>query len=165
MLAEGVTSAVGPVLLVAGAIVLAISLGRLVRRRERRPGSPDGNEDTDAVRRIREAAEREIARVEDRARDARAQIETKIHLLNGLLVRSEKVIARLEGQEKRAGGEPGRGAPGEARFAEVYRLADEGLDAAEIASRTEFERGEVELVLSLRARSGREGSGGREGGS
>ena len=36
------------------------------------------------------------------------------------------------------------------RFEEVYRLADEGADAAAIAERTDFERGEVELILSLR---------------
>jgi hypothetical protein len=154
MLAEGVTSAVGPVLLTAGAIVLVISLGRLMRRGGVRPGGRDWNED--AVRRIREAAEEEIARIELHARDTRAKIETKIHLLNALLVRSEKAIARLEEQETKGGGE---GAPAEERFAEVYRLADGGLDAAGIASRTEFERGEVELILSLRAG----GAGSREG--
>ncbi|MCS7033983.1 MAG: hypothetical protein NZ561_08300 [Phycisphaerae bacterium] len=36
--------------------------------------------------------------------------------------------------------------------AEVYRLADQGLDAAEIARRLHRPRGEIELILALRPR-------------
>ena len=174
MLAEGATSTVGPVLLVAGAIVLAISLGRLARKRGRGAGRSGGDEDAEAVRRVREAADRELARIEDHARRARAEIETKTRVMNGLLVRAEKVIARLEKERGGAAASghlsdptdraaasghlsdpTGRAAarekpPGDPRFAEVYRLADDGLDPAEIAARTEFERGEVELILGLR---------------
>jgi hypothetical protein len=175
MLAEGAMSTVGPVLLVAGAIVLVISLGRLARRRGTGAGRSGGDEDAEAVRRVREAGERELARIEDHARRARAEIETKTRVMNGLLVRAEKAIARLEKEgggaptdraapsEKPPGVQSGTGGagrqerpgppgklPGDPRFAEVYRLADDGLGPAEIAARTEFERGEVELILGLR---------------
>ncbi len=175
-------STVGPVLLVAGAIVLVISLGRLARKRGRGAGGSGGDEYAEAVRRVREAAERELARIEDHSRRARAEIETKTRVMNGLLVRAEKVIARLE--RERGGAAPSgqlevptdRAAPserpgvptdraasreklqGDPRFAEVYRLADDGLDPAEIAARTEFERGEVELILGLRAKGPQEGA-------
>ena len=60
-------------------------------------------------------------------------------------------------------------APQPPRFEEVYRLADEGVDAAAIAEGTDFERGEVELILSLRRpRAGPEPDGGarsRRGGT
>ena len=167
MLAEGTTSTTGAVLLVAGAIVLVISLGRLARKRRRDVGSPDADGDADSVRRIREAGDREIVRIEEHARDASARIETKLHVLNGLTLRAERAIARL-GEQASPGSRPGVSAQREAvldetRFSEVYRLADEGLDPAEIASRTEFEAGEIELVLTLRSKSadpGQEGAGG-----
>ena len=169
MLAEGAMSTVGPVLLIAGAIVLVISLARLFRKRERgRDRAAGAGGDTDAVRRLREAADREMARIEEHSREARAEIETKVHVLNGLLVRAEKVIARLEGAgevPRQVGTTEGPDAapaaeghaPSDPRFTEVYRLADDGLDPPAIAGRTEFESGEVELILSLRAKASREG--------
>jgi hypothetical protein len=191
VLAEGAMSTVGPVLLVAGGIVLVVSLARLFRKRERGRAGADG--DTDAVRRLREAADREMARIEEHSREARAEIETKIHVLNRLLVRAEKAIARLEGTgvslrrvgtaegpdgaarevgtaegpdgaarevgtaEGPDGAAAGEQAASDPRFAEVYRLADDGLAPPAIAGRTEFESGEVELILSLRAKALREG--------
>jgi hypothetical protein len=179
-----------------------------MRKRGGGAGGSDGSEDAEAVRRVREAADRELARIEEHVRGARAEIETKIHVMNGLLVRAEKVIARLEQErggaassgrpevptraaqraasqssadraatrEKPPGVQSGtglrraqssRGAgrklPGDPRFAEVYRLADDGLDPAEIAARTEFERGEVELILGLRAAGSPEEAGDPEG--
>jgi cell pole-organizing protein PopZ len=46
------------------------------------------------------------------------------------------------------------------RYAHVYSLADDGLDAAEIAAETGMHRGEVELVLSLRRKRVRVDRGG-----
>jgi hypothetical protein len=159
-----------------------------------------------------------MARIEEHSREARAEIETKIHVLNGLLVRAEKAIARLEGAEgadgpdgaaRKVGTSEGPGgaarqvgtaegpdgaarnvgtaegpdgaarnvgtaegpdgaagaegaAPADPRFIEVYRLADDGLAPPAIAGRTEFESGEVELILSLRAKAS--GDGPRTGG-
>ena len=54
-------STVGPILLIAGAIVLVISLGRLARGRGRGASRSDGDEDAEAVRRVREATRRHIA--------------------------------------------------------------------------------------------------------
>ena len=176
VLAEGDTSALGPVLLVAGAIVFVISLGRLLRMRRGPAGASSGGSGDDAgegaARRLREAADVEIGRIIEHAREARAGIETKTHVLNALLLRAERVIARLDearpdgthadGARPGDAGDEGPGTPDakaaeDPRFAEVYRLADDGLDPARIASRTEFERGEVELILGLRA--GRGGGG------
>lgn len=42
--------------------------------------------------------------------------------------------------------EPG----GQAGFAEVYQLADQGLTAAEISERTKHSAGEIDLILALR---------------
>jgi len=46
------------------------------------------------------------------------------------------------------------------RYAHVYSLADDGLDAAAIAGETGMHRGEVELVLSLRRKRVRVDRGG-----
>ena len=46
---------------------------------------------------------------------------------------------------------PGRDRPSE-RYAEIYALADQGLDARQIAEKTGQHTGEVELILGLRAK-------------
>jgi len=145
---------VAGVLLVAGAIVLAISLGRLFRRATPAESSAGGQE---AIRRLRETADRLASELEAIGREARAQLETRIRVLNELILEAERLAERL--------GSPGPQAPGpqgaRTRLDEVVELAAAGLDPAAIAARTGFERGEVELILSLARRSGT--GGGRAG--
>ncbi len=88
MLAEGSISTIGPVLLLAGAIVLVISLSRLLRKREHASGGGGTERGSESVRRLREAAERELARVEEHTREACSEIETKTRMLNCILLRA-----------------------------------------------------------------------------
>ena len=91
--------------------------------------------------RLRETSNRLMAEIESLGREVRGQTETRVRVLNELLARADGAISRMQGAEP---------VPQPPRFEEVYRLADEGADAAAIAERTDFERGEVELILSLR---------------
>jgi hypothetical protein len=142
-----VGSSWGALLLMAGAIALVFSLGRLLKKLARRGGQESGAADAGdgdgSARRMRGATDACLAEIESAAREAGARLETRIRVLNELLLRAEALQSRL--------GEKGTPAA-PSRFAEVYRLADDGLDPAEIAARTDFERGEVDLILSLRRR-------------
>ena len=142
------------VLILAGLIALTITLGRLIRRHGAKEGvgPGEGLEPGGYVRRgsggavetearLRETSGRLMAEIETLGREVRGQTETRIRVLNELLARADGVMSRMQGAEP---------APQPPRFEEVYRLADEGADAAAIAERTDFERGEVELILSLR---------------
>ena len=138
------------VLILAGLIALTITLGRLIRRHGPRRGAeadgglPTGRGVAQTEARLRETSERLMAEIESLGREVRGQTETRVRVLNELLALADTAISRMEGAEP---------LPQPPRFEEVYRLADAGLDAASIAERTTFERGEVELILSLRRRS------------
>jgi hypothetical protein len=73
-----------------------------------------------------------------------SRAETRLRVLAELLDRAERTTSAMPG------GGAGRVAD---KLTEVYALADDGLDSTAIAERTEFERGEVELILSLRKKS------------
>jgi hypothetical protein len=148
LLAEA--SSVSSVLIVVAAIVLAFTFGRLARRRSADASGADGGDgggDPSAhVRRVQEAGDEALRQIESLGRETVARAETRLRVLNELLVRAERLTAR---DAASAGDAVADG------FAQVCRLADEGLDPGTIAERTEFQRTEVELMLSLRKRSTR----------
>jgi len=87
-------------------------------------------------------------------RELEARLDTKIHFIRRLIEEadraSERLSAAIEGA--RAQAEPGPAVSRDPRRAEAERLADEGLEAGEIASRTGLPDGEVELLVGLRRR-------------
>ena len=137
------------VLVLAGLIAIVFTLGRLIKKHSTRdaeagPGLPRPRGYADAEARLKETAERLTAEIEGVARESRAEVETRVRVLAELLARADAAIGKLPNEEP---------VPPPPRFEEVYRLADEGLDAAAIAGRTSFERGEVELILGIRTRT------------
>lgn len=148
-------------LILAGVIALVITLGRLHRRRGGQGdagvggGPASGRGVAEADERLRETADRLMVELDTFGREVQGRVETRVRVLNELLARADTVASRLDG----AGAGAGTAQP--PRFEEVYRLADDGVDAAAIAARTSFERGEVDLILSLR-RESRSGANGGE---
>lgn len=113
---------------------------------------------------MRESLERMAVDLEEVARSISAMLDTRMRALDRLIGDADERIARLE---KAGGGPPPAGAGGEAaepagpapasraqeqlaHHAHIYGLADQGLSVQEIAEQTGYQRGEVELVLSLR---------------
>jgi hypothetical protein len=105
------------------------------------------------------------------ARQMSAQVETRVAKLELLLEEADGKIARLERQTRDAEPMPQpiaadrptmRIASSDAnvesppgtndRYAELYDLADQGLDARAIATRLQRPAGEIELILALRLR-------------
>lgn len=86
----------------------------------------------------------------------------KIHRCSALVADLEVLSRRVRAGAAAAPDEPImkttaaaiRGAPAEERYAEVRRLADEGMPVTDIARRTRMGIGEVRLVLGLRDRGG-----------
>jgi len=132
------------VMIMLGAIVVAFTLGRLLGRRGRAPGAPDGSSAEEQIERIEEAGGRVLRDIESLGNETVARAETRLRVLNEMVLRAERAGVASESEN---GGELA------GRFDEVYRLADEGVDPNGIAERTSFERGEVDLILGLRARS------------
>ncbi len=143
-------------LILAGVIALVITLGRLTRRHggQGDGGPASGRGVAEADERLRETAEGLMAEIDTFGREVQGRVETRVRVLNELLVRADSVASRLDGAEAGAGTAP------PPQFDEVYQLADEGLDAAAIAARTSFECGEVDLILSLRRESRSRANGG-----
>jgi hypothetical protein len=93
------------------------------------------------------------------ARQISAQIDTRAVKLEALIKEADAKITRLkrlsEGetpQEATAILPAAQKARDDARHTEVYTLADQGVDAVEIAKRIGRQRGEVELILALRGK-------------
>ncbi len=144
-----ISSSWAGVLVLAGLIAIVFTLGRLIKKHSARnaeawPDLPPARGLADAEARFKETAERMMADIEKMGREARGEVETRVRVLAELLARADAVIDRIEGAEP---------VPPPPRFEEVYRLVDDGLDAAAIAERTSFERGEIELILGIRTRT------------
>jgi uncharacterized protein YoxC len=135
-------SMISDVLLVLAAIVLAVTIGRAMKRARRVGDSGEAGE-SEAMRahiqRLHEAGDKILAQIDELGRDTVARAETRVRVLSELLARAEQIQPEAERVSD--------------RLSEVYALAEQGLDAAAIAERTEFERGEVDLVLGLRTKA------------
>jgi hypothetical protein len=129
------------ILMVVGAAVVAFTLGRLAWRRRAADADPAFGEEHGQVRRLREKTDQMISEIEAMGRETIARAETRIRVLNELLVRANSSASRTSPDAERVDA---------SRLDEVHRLAREGLGPAGIAERTGFEPGEIELILSLR---------------
>jgi len=143
-----------------------------IKKRNRDLAPPEGRSRAQTQeQRARNSIDRMTLDLEEAARSVSALLDTKIRVLDKLIRDADERIRRLEEAgggsgppPARDGQEPARAAPAPgprpeetlAHHAHIYGLADQGLSVLEIAEQTGYQRGEVELVLSLRraARSG-----------
>ena len=143
-------------LLLAAALILGIGIPLLRRRRAPAGAAPaDGH--------ARAELERLLAEIQDLSREHIARLDTKIRLLNQLLLdcdRKQKEIEALLGRPSSApppggatAGKPASSPPPRAAnplHDQVYALHDAGKNLLEICGATGLEKGEVELILGLR---------------
>lgn len=82
-----------------------------------------------------------IAEMETRAR----KLDHLVQEADGKIAELKKVLSELKNDNFRKDV-----ASDDARFSDVYKLADSGVDTVEIARRTGKKPGEIELILGLR---------------
>ena len=145
---------------------------RLVRSQGRRARPSLADE---GVTDVRQQMERLLVELHDVSREMNARLDTKIRVLSALIRDADERIEHLEAAAKQVSTghgsaprpprepSPAEGAPSDAdarsapdgpheRYAEIYALADKGLDAHQIARQTSTPTGEVQLILGLRAK-------------
>lgn len=137
------------VFLILGVAALFVVMARRRARRPldlRAPGSFDAD-----VRDPRQELERLLVEIQDLSRDHIARLDTKIRLLNQLLLDCDRKKAELEALlgKSTSPAPPARAA--NPLHDQVYTLKDSGRDVAAICQATGLEKGEVELILGLRS--------------
>ena len=144
----------GLLLIVVGIVALLIFLilPRLMKRSGTpllRPGSFD---EPDTGPRVE--LERLLTDIQEISREQIAKLDTKIRMMNQLLLECDQKKKELEGLLQKSGTAPAPSAPpprpSNPLHTEVYTLQDSGKDLAEICTKTGLEEGEVELILGLR---------------
>ena len=144
------TTGVVLIVLVIAALFVAVVLPRLRRRRDGPPetlgtfGAAAGG--------TREELERLLTEIQDLSREHIARLDTKIRMLNQLLLECDQKKKELEALLGKA---PPAEPPAPARSAnplhdQVYTLQDSGKEILDICAATGLEKGEVELILGLR---------------
>lgn len=155
---------------VGSAFMLYVLLRPWITGRKKRSSDPLAHQPFRTSLAQQKALERDmqnlLVELHDMARQMSAQVETRVAKLELLLEEADAKIARLEGRVDRPVPEempravatdrpPMRLASNDEaadRYAELYALADQGLDARAIASRMQRPAGEIELILALRPR-------------
>jgi hypothetical protein len=135
---------------------VTVLLPRL-RRRRPPPASDRPGAFRDAEELARSELERLLADLQDISREQIARLDTKIRLLNQLLLDCDQKKKEIEellehrvgaGHSKVAPPPPPR--PSLPLHDQVYSLQDAGKDVSDICGATGLEKGEVELILGLR---------------
>jgi hypothetical protein len=85
------------------------------------------------------------------ARQITGQLDTRAAKLQELIRQADETIAKLDTPALKTRDVPAREMEDE-RHADVYKLADSGMDSGQIAQRLDRQAGEIELILALRAR-------------
>lgn len=141
------------VFLVVAALFVAVVLPRLRRRRDE-PRETLGTFGP-AAGGAREELERLLTEIQDLSREHIARLDTKIRMLNQLLLECDQKKSELEALLGKA---PSAEAPAKSPAArpsnplhdQVYSLQDSGKEVLDICAATGLEKGEVELILGLR---------------
>jgi hypothetical protein len=141
------------VFLVVAALFVAVVLPRLRRRRDE-PRETLGTFGP-AAGGAREELERLLTEIQDLSREHIARLDTKIRMLNQLLLdcdRKQRELEALLGKAPAA--EPAKAGPTPRApnplHDQVYSLQDSGKELLDICAATGLEKGEVELILGLR---------------
>lgn len=141
--------------LVVAALFVAVVLPRLRRRRDG-PREPLGTFGPSSAG-PREELERLLTEIQDLSREHIARLDTKIRMLNQLLLECDQKKREMEALLGKSASVPEsaeKSAP-PARAAnplhdQVYTLQDSGKELLDICAATGLEKGEVELILGLR---------------
>jgi len=147
------TTSVVLIVLVVAALFIAVVLPRLRRKRDG-PREVLGSFGSSAGG-AREELERLLTEIQDLSREHIARLDTKIRMLNQLLLECDQKKRELEALMARTGTDaPEKSAP-PAKAAnplhdQVYSLQDSGKEILDICAATGLEKGEVELILGLR---------------
>src|SRR5258706_4060704 len=146
------------IVLIVSALFVAVVLPRL-RRRGANPQDTLGTFGASAGG-AREELERLLTEIQDLSREHIARLDTKIRMLNQLLLEVDQKKRELEELLARTGG--AAPAPGQLSqtptpvraqnplHTQVYTLQDSGKEILDICAATGLEKGEVELILGLR---------------
>jgi len=149
------TSATVWILLIVAALFVMVVLPRL-RRRGEGPRETLGSFGASAGG-AREELERLLTEIQDLSREHIARLDTKIRMLNQLLLECDQKKKELENLLAKTGGAappppvlsaPPR--PANPLHSQVYTLQDSGKEILDICAATGLEKGEVELILGLR---------------
>jgi hypothetical protein len=135
-------------------IIYAVFLRPMLRQRkdplEKRPGQGFGS-----LARQREAErqmETLLVELTEMARQITAQLDTRAAKLQELLRQADEAIEKLKAPpQSRAAVESAAEDEEDRRHADVYTMADQGLDSRQIAQRLARPSGEIELILALRS--------------
>lgn len=142
------------VFLVVAALFVAVVLPRLRRRRDE-PRETLGTFGP-AAGGAREELERLLTEIQDLSREHIARLDTKIRMLNQLLLECDQKQRDLEALLGKAPAAEAAAKPAPAGRAsnplhdQVYSLQDSGKEVLDICAATGLEKGEVELILGLR---------------
>lgn len=136
------------VFLLFGVALLVVVMARR-RRREPADLRPPGAFDAEA-RDPKAELERLLVEIQDLSRDHIARLDTKIRLLNQLLIDCDRKKAELEALLGKSTS-PAPARPSNPLHDQIYTLKDAGKDVAAICQATGLEKGEVELILGLRS--------------
>jgi len=149
------TTATVWIVLIIAALFVAVVLRRLGRRRDG-PKETLGSFGASAGG-AREELERLLTEIQDLSREHIARLDTKIRMLNQLLLECdqkkrelEDVLARAGGPLPAAAGPAAPSRPPNPLQSQVYTLQDSGKEILDICAATGLEKGEVELILGLR---------------
>jgi hypothetical protein len=143
------------IILLVAALFFAIIVPRLRRRRNAPPDRPGTFGEPGAH--ARDELEHLLAEIQDVSREHIAKLDTKIRLLNHLLMecdQKKKELETLLGRAVNAGMSklepPSPPRPANPLHDQVYALVDSGKNVFDICAATGLEKGEVELILGLR---------------
>ena len=137
--------------LVVAALFVAVVLPRLRRRRGDEPRETLGSFGP-AAGGAREELERLLTEIQDLSREHIARLDTKIRMLNQLLLDCDQKQRELEALLGKAPAADPKAAPRASNplHDQVYSLQDSGKELLDICAATGLEKGEVELILGLR---------------
>ena len=132
-------------------IIIAVVLPRLRRRR-------DGPQETlgsfgPSSAGPRDELERLLTEIQDLSRAHIARLDTKIRMLNQLLLECDQKKRELEallGKSVEPAEKPAAPRASNPLHDQVYTLQDSGKELLDICAATGLEKGEVELILGLR---------------
>src|SRR6516162_3862444 len=149
------TTATVWIVLIVAALFVAVVLPRLRRRRDG-PVETLGSFGASAGG-PREELERLLTEIQDLSREHIARLDTKIRMLNQLLLECdqkkrelEELLAKTGGSAPAAPSPPPAARPANPLHHQVYTLQDSGKEILDICAATGLEKGEVELILGLR---------------
>lgn len=144
----------GALIIVGSALVGAAILIILIRRGQGRVNAPRpgvfAREEGD---RAREELARILSDIQDLSREQIARLDTKLRMLQQLIIDADKRIAELKSLTGRTGGSAApapQTRPANPLHDKVFALADSGKSIDAICVETGLEKGEVDLVLGLR---------------